>query len=340
MRNFTKFFLTGLFFSLLLSGTSFSQQKIDSSFPFQTDPAKKYSLYIPSNYSPALPHKTMLGLHPFNTARWNAISWRDTLTDFAEANGLILICPDGGPDGRIDDPIDTAFTSALLDSVNVWYNLNPQKLFVMGFSWGGLTTYTYGLKHHTKFAGFMPIGAAINGTGAFASVLSNASGKPFFLIHGSLDNPNNRFFPALTGLSSNGAIIDSTYLPGVGHTIDFANRNQILGDAFHWLDSVSSTLTGVIQISNTLPDGYSLQQNYPNPFNPSTSIRFSIPESGFLSIVIFDMTGREVKTLINGVTEVGSYEVSFDAGGLSSGIYYYKLVSGDFSDVKKMILLK
>jgi len=114
-----------------------AQQRIDGNFAFQTDPAKKYSLYIPTSYNANVPNKMMLGLHPFNTARWNGISWCDTLINFAEMNSLILVCPDGGLDGKIDDAIDTAFTSALLDSARIWYNIDTEKTYVMGFSWGG-----------------------------------------------------------------------------------------------------------------------------------------------------------------------------------------------------------
>jgi hypothetical protein len=69
----------------------------------------------------------MLGLHPFNTSRWNGESWCDKLIGFAEMNGLLLVCPDGGADGKIDDAIDTAFTTAIIDSMEIWYSINPAK---------------------------------------------------------------------------------------------------------------------------------------------------------------------------------------------------------------------
>ena len=162
---------------------SFSQERIDDTFPFQTDPAKQYSIYVPSAYDLAVPNKMMLGLHPFNTSRWNSISWCDTLIAFAEANNLLLICPDGGPDGRIDDPIDVAFTTVILDSMEIWYNVDVSRVFAMGFSWGGRATYTYGLNNTDRFAGFMPIGAAINGTNEVNGLLHNATDKPYYIIH-------------------------------------------------------------------------------------------------------------------------------------------------------------
>ena len=83
-----------------------------------------------------------------------------------------------------------------------------------------------------------------------------------------------------------------------------------------------------------------LNQNYPNPFNPTTNIGFRIAEFGFVSLKFYDLLGREVATLVNEEKPAGSYEVKFDGSGLSSGIYFYKIQTGNFIDVKKMILMK
>ena len=115
----------------------------------------------------------MLGLHPLNTSRWDGEAWRDTLINFAESNDLILVCPDGGPDGKIDDAIDTSFTTVLLDSVAAWYNINQGEKYIMGFSWGGKTTYTYGLRRTDQFAGYIVIGAAVQ-FGEVSDIIANA----------------------------------------------------------------------------------------------------------------------------------------------------------------------
>ena len=85
---------------------------------------------------------------------------------------------------------------------------------------------------------------------------------------------------------------------------------------------------------------FKLDQNYPNPFNPSTSIKFDIPVSGFVSIKVFDVSGKEVYSIVNEVRSAGRHEVTFNASGLSSGVYYYRIASGNFNDIKKMILVK
>jgi|GEM_PF-2943519 len=98
--------------------------------------------------------------------------------------------------------------------------------------------------------------------------------------------------------------------------------------------------------SNNLPDDYILEQNYPNPFNPSTKIKYSIPRSTeFYSVPqttlkVYDLLGKEVATLVNEEQKAGNYEVNFDAKNLSSGIYFYRLQSGSFSQTKKLLLLK
>lgn len=85
---------------------------------------------------------------------------------------------------------------------------------------------------------------------------------------------------------------------------------------------------------------FKLYQNYPNPFNPSTTIQYSIPEAGKVSLKVFNILGEEIATLVNDYLEAGNYEIQFNAGNFSSGIYFYKIDSNNYSSVKKMILLK
>lgn len=93
------------------------------------------------------------------------------------------------------------------------------------------------------------------------------------------------------------------------------------------------------QISG-IPSEYNLSQNYPNPFNPSTSFTYSLKQSGDVQISIYDASGKEVKSLVNGFRSAGSYVVNFDARNLASGIYYYRIITNDFVQTNKMVLLK
>lgn len=98
-------------------------------------------------------------------------------------------------------------------------------------------------------------------------------------------------------------------------------------------------LTGV-NGNNSIPSKFSLSQNYPNPFNPVTNINYSIPQSTFVKISIFDVLGREVSAPVNEFKQAGSYEINFNAENFSTGIYYYRINAGEFTDTKKMILIK
>jgi len=89
-----------------------------------------------------------------------------------------------------------------------------------------------------------------------------------------------------------------------------------------------------------IPNEFVMNQNYPNPFNPNTTIDYQIPELSFVTLKVYDVLGNEVATLVNGEKPIGNYEVNFNAIGLPSGIYFYKLNAGDFVETKKMILLK
>lgn len=109
------------------------------------------------------------------------------------------------------------------------------------------------------------------------------------------------------------------------------------------LYGVCGTINGITQISGEVPNSFSLKQNYPNPFNPSTIIRFGIPSSASnetVSLKVFDALGREVAVLISSRLSAGLYEASFDASGLTSGIYFYRLTAGGFTDTKRMVLVK
>jgi len=93
-------------------------------------------------------------------------------------------------------------------------------------------------------------------------------------------------------------------------------------------------------VTDVVPAKYELAQNYPNPFNPVTTIRFELEKSGMTTVDVFDVTGRHVRTLLDGNVEAGAYDLRFDASALSSGIYFYRLTSGDFTAIKKMSLVK
>jgi hypothetical protein len=102
----------------------------------------------------------------------------------------------------------------------------------------------------------------------------------------------------------------------------------------------SGFVIGVEPISSTIPINYRLHQNYPNPFNPTTKIKFEIPSSSHMRMIIYDLLGQEVTTLVNKKLKPGTYEVTFDGSNYASGVYFYSLVADDFINTKKMLLVK
>lgn len=107
----------------------------------------------------------------------------------------------------------------------------------------------------------------------------------------------------------------------------------------HLIEIKLNGTTGFAQ-QTQVPDKYELMQNYPNPFNPSTMINYSIPKQGMVTLKVYDMLGREVQTLVSEVKPAGSYTVELNAAELSSGPYFYKIQSGEYTNTKRMLLLK
>jgi len=98
-------------------------------------------------------------------------------------------------------------------------------------------------------------------------------------------------------------------------------------------------VTSTDNLSNEI-NSYNLHQNYPNPFNPATKISFTITKTGFTSLIVYDVLGNDVATLVNEEKPIGSYEIEFNGVGLTSGIYFYQLKAGNYSEAKKMLLLR
>lgn len=124
------------------------------------------------------------------------------------------------------------------------------------------------------------------------------------------------------------------------------NENNVYVTGWSELNSADivtikySSLVGIRPLSNEIPDEFSLYQNYPNPFNPSTKINFDLPKQSFTMLRVYDISGREMKTVVYESLNAGKYAAEFNASGLSSGIYFYRIVAGEFTDVRKMILVK
>ncbi|MCI0448415.1 MAG: T9SS type A sorting domain-containing protein [Chlorobi bacterium] len=144
---------------------------------------------------------------------------------------------------------------------------------------------------------------------------------------------------------TNNSILDQIPSIAVSNSqLHVAWSADVDGTEIYYKRNPTGNPVGITSINSEIPGEFSLEQNYPNPFNPKTIINFQLPSSNsgsnYVTLKIYDMTGREVSTLVNQQLNAGSYSVDFDGSGLSSGVYFYRLHAGGFSDVKKMNLVK
>jgi photosystem II stability/assembly factor-like uncharacterized protein len=132
---------------------------------------------------------------------------------------------------------------------------------------------------------------------------------------------------------------------GMGHKntpYSLAENGQYIfagADSCAWRRSLSEIIN-IQNISTETPSSYSLSQNYPNPFNSNSKLKFQILNLGDVKLVVYDILGKEVQTLVNERLQPGTYEVSFDGSQLTSGVYFYKLMTDGYSETKKMLLIK
>ena len=130
------------------------------------------------------------------------------------------------------------------------------------------------------------------------------------------------------------------YLGNTATLIDTYGNNITLTDCAGYNNFYYSSFVTGAEANIVKDRTYTLFQNYPNPFNPTTTINYSIPRTSLVTIKVYDVLGREIETLVNDEKHIGNYKVEFNASKLASGIYFYKMQAGDFSETKKLILLK
>ncbi|MGH7492733.1 MAG: T9SS type A sorting domain-containing protein, partial [bacterium] len=162
----------------------------------------------------------------------------------------------------------------------------------------------------------------------------------------NLTNPNftpQAGSPALSGADFTNARLSGGFFTPTTFRGAFGDTRWDLGWAnYNPLFSIYSILSDVKIRENTsiIPAAYTLDQNYPNPFNPSTQIRYGLPKAGHISLKIYDLTGREIATLVDQFQSAGAFTVTFDGKGLTTGVYFYRLRSESYSEVRRMLFVK
>ena len=239
---------------------------------------------------------------------------------------------------------------------NIWFGTNSTRVYRstdLGLTWSsGATTgtlNTYSLHFNNPNAGM---------AGGNAMVLSNDGGANYSSIPSpgvsgninSIEGHGPNWWATRSGAdiyrsSNNGISWNTAYTQAVT-TFNDMDFIEVSGCPYGWAVGSSGAIAKMnfpVGISNTggeVPVDYILGQNYPNPFNPETNIKFTIPKSGIVTLKIYDVSGKEVSTLVNEVKNAGNYIAGFNAGDLPSGAYFYRLESEGFSAAKKMMLIK
>lgn len=169
-----------------------------------------------------------------------------------------------------------------------------------------------------------------------AKSFTNMSASQYGYVNGVFIPSRGYVAVTVTGSSAKVEYI-RTYLPGEETT----TRHNLDISYSYTIDS-SGTVVGVNGADEKVPESFSLEQNYPNPFNPETVIKYSLPNSGYVELKVFNVMGKEVKTLVSGKQEAGTYNVSFNPGSssLPSGTYFCRLVSGNLARTLKMVYIK
>ena len=165
-------------------------------------------------------------------------------------------------------------------------------------------------------------------------------------LNSSLENALKSFGKGNTGAAINQLKAFTNKVEAQsGKKVDETTANEWIADAQEIIDAIQASLAKngdgeEVTFNDIKPGTYSLNQNYPNPFNPTTSVSYSIPSDGYVTLSIYDALGKEVAVLDNGFRTAGNYSHTFDASALSSGMYFYTIRSGNFVQTKKMLLMK
>ena len=243
---------------------------------------------------------------------------------FYPTDSILYVCATNGiSEYYTNGSINTYYMGAIISMARLSYNY-----LILG---GGFSTSSSGILVTTNHGGSwtttLPIGVRSNFVKDSLNYLYVGTVQGFYY---STDNGWNW-------------TQKNTGMPTVNSVISLALSNGYFyaarPDSSIWRCSRTSILT---DISNNTTDvkNYNLSQNYPNPWNPTTTIKYSIPKSGLVTLKVFDILGKEISTLVDENQSPGTYSVDFQGANLPSGIYFYKLQAGSYSETKQMILIK
>ncbi len=284
-------------------------------------------------------------------------------------NSWNIVAPENIPETLPDVPEQpTASNRWVVGDSSIWFSTNQGRVFRStnrGQSW---TAANVGLGQTNVYASFQD---DLNGlaTAPLKSkkIAKTTDGGVSWVIIEEHELPKNAVLFHVYGTDSTYMYFSAEFgkILSSGDGYGFTNNNGItfelegdipfngltfINDSTGWMGNSANNkiykwtgpiITAVDETSlGNIPKNFTLSQNYPNPFNPSTIISYSIPNSGFVTVKIYDILGREIQTLVEYNQLAGEYSISFDAAGLAGGIYFYTLKAGPFEQSLKMLLLQ
>lgn len=332
-----------------------------------------YYIFLPANYNPQMHYPLVLCLHGSGEMGDNssavkknsmAIVWaRDSNQTRWPSFILVPQCPTNG--WWTNSNIELAVID-ILDSLQFEFSIDTNRLYITGLSMGGFGTWDMIVRYPAKFAAAVPMNGG--GDPSKASVIKNI---PIWNFHGAQDATVSVTYSRviITALENAGDTVvytnchngdctglsDSTIADKIKHHAKLLYTEYQYGGHVIWdqayntvsllpwvfAQSKAQAPTGTKRENfNVIPKKPSLLQNFPNPFNPSTNFGFRIANLGFVSLKVYDMLGREVATIIAEELPVENYLKQWNADNFPSGVYFYKLQTGNYSDTKKLVLLK
>ncbi len=208
-----------------------------------------------------------------------------------------------------------------------------------GSSWGADTRLTYD-------PGVSTFPSIFSSSGSFGQYVHIAwqdtrDGVSNYEIYYKLSSDYGTSFLGDTRLTNNASFSGVASIAALSNSVNIIwEENRDGNSEIYYKRNPTGNPVGVTNINSEIPEEFSLSQNYPNPFNPVTNIKFAIPKSGLVKIVVFDVMGREVEIIVNQQMQPGIYNADWNAGSFSSGVYYYKIEAEGFIETKKMILVK
>jgi hypothetical protein len=380
MKNFRRLVFAWFVINSFISGLIHAQtideiyNKFIKRYHTYQNTTLPYYIFMPATYNPQIHYSLVLCLHGSGECGDNpsAVKKNSMATVWAmdsnQTRWPCFIFVPQCPNGQAWTSTNIVLTvNDILDSLLFETSIDTNRLYITGLSLGGNGTWDMIVHFPNKFAAAIPMSGW--GDSSKAALIKHI---PIWNFHGAKDATVNvvysrEMITALENASDNvvytnchngdctglsDSVIADKIKNGAKHLYtEYENGGHVIWDQSYnnifllpWVFSQSKVLiptSAEHENFHSFPKETSLSQNYPNPFNPSTEIRFSIGSNSQTSLLVYDLLGREVATLVNEKKSAGTYTVTWNAAAnMPSGVYYYRLSAGSFTEVKKLVLLK